>query len=59
MYYPVTITKSKEKFRIIFSRFSTIRNSATPSPCSNFSTKIVCCGIVVFVSLHKSIPMSL
>ena len=59
MYYSVTITESKEKFRIIFSCFSTIRNIAAPSPCSNFYTKTVSCGIVVFVSLDKSIPISL
>ena len=59
LYYSVTINEYKEKFKTVFCYFSAIENLAAPSSSSNFSTKLICSGILVLVYLDKSIPISL
>ena len=59
LYYSMTINESKEKFRIVFCCFSAIKSIAAPSSFSYFPTKLICWGILAFVCVDKSIPMSL
>ena len=59
LYYPVTIYGSKEKFSIAFCCFLVIKNIVEPSYYSDFPIKLVCWGILVFICLRESIPMSL
>ena len=58
LYYSVTNNESKEKFRIIFCCFSETKNIASPSSCSYFFVELICWGMLAFVCLDKSIPMS-
>ena len=58
LYHYVTINESKEKLTIVFYCFSATKNIVASSS-SNFPTKLICCGILVFVCLDKSIPISL
>ena len=55
LYYFVTINESKVKFGIVFCCFSVIKKLFAPSSFSNFPTKFICWGILVFVCLDKSI----
>ena len=59
LYYSVTINESKEKLGIDFCCFSAIKNIVAPSSSSNFSTKLIYWGVLVFVCLDKSISISL
>ena len=58
LYYSVTFNESKEEFKIVFCCFLTIKNNVMPSS-SNFPSKLIYWGILVFVCLDKSIPISL
>ena len=58
LYYSVTINEFKEKFRVAFCCFSAIKAIVAPSFYSNFPTKLIRRGIIVFVCLDKSIPIS-
>ena len=58
LYYSVSINEPEEKFRITFCYFSIIKNIVAPSSPSNLSVKLVFWGILVFVCLDKSMPMS-
>ena len=57
LYYPVTMNKSKEKFRIVFCFFSAIKHIVAPSSSSNFPTKLIYLGMIVSVCLDKAIPI--
>ena len=46
-------------FRIVFCCFSAIKSIAEPSSSSNFLSKLVSSGMLVFVCLGKSMPISL
>ena len=59
LYYSMTINEYKEKFRIVFCCFSTIKNIVEPSYSSNFPKKLICSRILVLVYLDKSIPINL
>ena len=51
--------ESKENFKIVFSCSSVITGMFVPLLSSNFPMKLPCWGIVVFVCLDKSMPISL
>ena len=57
--YSVTINESKEKFRIVFCSSLAMKSIVAPSSSSNFSKKLFCWGILMFVCLDKFMPMSL
>ena len=59
LYYSVTINESKEKLKKVFCSFSETKIIAAALSSSNFSVKLICCGILVFGCLDKSLPMSL
>lgn len=52
------LNEDKEKFKIVFSGILVIKNFVVPSSLSNFSVKLICGGIILFVRLDKSVPMS-
>ena len=54
LFYSVTITESKGKFRIVFCCFSETKNIVGLSSSSNFPTKLIYWGILVFVCLDKT-----
>ena len=53
LYYSITINESKEKFKIVLSCFSAIKKIVAPSSSSNFPTKLICWGILVFACLDN------
>ena len=57
LYYSVTISESKENFKIVCCCLSVIKSIAAPSFSSNFSVKLIYWGMLVF--LDKSMPISL
>ena len=57
LYYSVTINESKEKFKIVFCCFLTIKSIIAPSS-SNFPGKSTGWGKLGFVCPGKSIPIS-
>ena len=59
LYYSVTTNESKENFAIVFWCFSAMENIVAPSSPSNFSTKSIYWGILIFVCFDKSILISL
>ena len=57
LYYSVTINQSKEKFRMVFCCFSAIKNIVAALSFSNFPVKLFFWEILVFVCLHKFMPI--
>ena len=58
LYYSIMLNEDKEKFKIVFSGILVIKNFVVPSSLSNFSVKLICGGIILFVRLDKYVPMS-
>ena len=58
LYYSVPIKESKEMFGTVFCCFSETKNIVAPLSSSNFSTKLIFWGILVFVYLDKSMPIN-
>ena len=59
LYYSVAINESKEKFKTIFHCFWETKNITAPLSSSNFSIKLICWVIIVFICRDKSVPISL
>ena len=47
LYYSITFNELKEKFKIVFRRFSAIEKDSCTIISSNFPVKLICLGIVV------------
>ena len=59
-YFNYSVTKeSKEKFKTVFCCFSATKDIVASLYSSNFLMKLICCGIIVYFCLDKTIPMSL
>lgn len=59
LYYSVMFTESKEKFKIVSSCFSTIKDIVTPFSYYYFAIKLIYWGILAFFCLYKPIPINL
>ena len=59
LYYSVRFNECKEKCRIVLCWFLTIKTIVAPLSTSNFPMNLICWGMVVFVCVDKSVPMTL